>query len=530
LRLGGAPLSLAAPELIASELDRVVLALTGTLSVCDVVPTFAPCDDNDLCTQGDVCTEDLFCEPVTETRSGCIASQCLECNPATGLCEGVVAAPLSCFSGCSNVDNGTVGSCNVQTGQCEPFFPDPAVCALPPSIAECNLQVCNTGYIGGLIPVPVGQLVPESAVLPFLTSSCSFTPRADGFICQTGQGAADACILTEECQAGQCVPTEVVDCTGIFDANPCVNSPAATCDVFTGNCDIPGFPTGTPCDTQNSCFVNEVCINDGFNTPTCIGTLAPGADCQVQASANPCIVSSFCDGSDPAGPRCIDQPAPNGFACMLDNPGLCDDMGVCQSGVCVPVPTECPPATGACRLPFCNPSTGLCGEQFAPDFSTCDDGLGCTVNDVCFGGSCAGTQRDCSPPECQVFVECSEPSGDCVFTPAPDGTACTDGTCSGGACILQCDPACQNGGVCLNVDPVECRCPFAFEGQFCQLESTNVMDEFDVLITDTIADLIGVFFQFFIYFAIISIIVAFCCYYLPGTPTIDAIIPVNKEL
>lgn len=532
LRIGGLPLQqpFVTDELIASELDRVVPALTGSFSICDVVPTFATCDDNDACTRGDVCNAELFCVPVTETRSGCIASQCRECNATTGLCDVPVATPQPCFTACGDSAQGLVGSCNIATGTCDPFFPDPDVCALPPSISACNIQVCNSIYSGGLIPIPVDELVPETSVAPSLSTSCSLTPRPDGSVCQTIDGQVDQCITLEQCNSGVCTIVSEVDCTGIFDANPCVDSGSATCDTFTGNCIVPGLPTGTPCETGNSCFVNEVCVNDGFNTPQCIGTLAPGADCQNQIVGNDCIISAFCDGSDPAGPQCINQLAPNGFACTLSNPGLCAPTGQCQSGVCVPVATECPPATQECQLPFCNPSTGICGFQFEPDMSPCDDGLDCTVDDVCFGGSCSGTPRDCTPPDCQVNVGCQEPGGNCLFDPVPDGTACTDGTCAGGVCILECDPPCQNGGECIGVNPTECRCPFAFEGQFCQLESLNIMDDLDTFLTDTFADLQGILFILILAIAGFSVLIAFCCYCLRETPVISAIIPVNKQL
>jgi hypothetical protein len=91
----------------------------------------------------------------------------------------------------------------------------------------------------------------------------------------------------------------------------------------------------------------------------------------------------------------------------------------------------------------------------------CDDGDACTLEDACDAtGGCSGTLRDCSALDAVCVVGACDPgSGDCVAETAPDSTpcddgdactiddACVDGTCSGG------DGGCECGdGI---VDPTE---------------------------------------------------------------------------
>lgn len=494
----GLPISIADPVVVAEDLDRVIVGLNGEFSGCGLEPTFATCDDNDLCTQGETCNEDFLCTPLTETRSGCVASQCAECNPATGQCEGIVGAQLACFTRCGLAGQ-EQGACDTMTGECVPDFPDPNACQLSSTTAECNLPMCQSGYSGGLIPIDVGELVPSTAVVPSLFTQCAITPRPDGFTCESFQGSFDMCILAEECQSGQCTTVNEVDCSQAFTNNPCVDQNSAQCDSITGQCVFTGFPTGTPCSTGDSCFSNQICINDGVNTPVCTGPLA--IDCASLAASNPCILTSVCDGSGTV-PECISQFAIDGTSCALNNPGLCAPMGQCDSGICSPVATECPVATQECQVPFCNPGTGMCGFQNAADGSTCDDGLFCTFSDQCDGGVCVGTPIDCTPDECQISLGCSEPAGVCAFSDAPDGTVCTDGFCTGGQCILDCDPPCQSGGTCLSVNPTVCSCPPSRTGQFCQLESTDIMTEAEVAFRDIFTSLLGLLTQFLLWLII----------------------------
>ncbi|MGB0715001.1 MAG: S8 family serine peptidase, partial [Phycisphaerae bacterium] len=81
--------------------------------------------------------------------------------------------------------------------------------------------------------------------------------------------------------------------------------------------------------------------------------------------------------------------------------------------------------------------SGTC--QFTNNSNSCDDGLFCTVTDVCSGGSCVGSGSPCSGG-----LFCNEANDSCddvdciVNGDCDDGNGCTTDTCSGGACTNAC--------------------------------------------------------------------------------------------
>ncbi len=84
-----------------------------------------------------------------------------------------------------------------------------------------------------------------------------------------------------------------------------------------------------------------------------------------------------------------------------------------------------------------------------------DDGLFCTVGEVCAAGSCSGgTARDCSAAgDACTAGACDELLDRCVATPVADGTPCSDGNactggdqCASGLCVGA-PAACGDGAV-----------------------------------------------------------------------------------
>jgi hypothetical protein len=56
------------------------------------------------------------------------------------------------------------------------------------------------------------------------------------------------------------------------------------------------------------------------------------------------------------------------------------------------------------------------------DGTKCDDGLYCTVNDVCKGGQCGGDPNTCAPPgDVCLIGTCDEGQKKCVAVPGNDG-------------------------------------------------------------------------------------------------------------
>jgi hypothetical protein len=111
-----------------------------------------------------------------------------------------------------------------------------------------------------------------------------------------------------------------------------------------------------------------------------------------------------------------------------------------------------------------NDGDGLadCADPDCAD-TECDDGLFCTVNDICQSGQCSGSPRSCDDGEVCTADTCNETTNACVNNPTPlNGTACdTDGDlctvdhCSAGSCVnvsvVSCqaaEPPCEGGATC----------------------------------------------------------------------------------
>lgn len=114
--------------------------------------------------------------------------------------------------------------------------------------------------------------------------------------------------------------------------------------------------------------------------------------------------------------------------------------GTTTSSQACATPADCDDP-GACKVVDC--VAGECRVDQAKNNTPCDDGVFCTVNDLCVGGECtAGTERECTAPdECHLST-CSEADKECVVTEKPDGALCDDGdlctstsTCLTGVCV-----------------------------------------------------------------------------------------------
>src|SRR4029079_3569420 len=91
-------------------------------------------------------------------------------------------------------------------------------------------------------------------------------------------------------------------------------------------------------------------------------------------------------------------------------------------------PRTCSARRGPCTTGVCNETADACQAQPANQGSACDDGLFCTVNNVCTAGTCsAGTPRNCSAQtgQCTTGV-CNETADACQAQPANEGGGCDD--------------------------------------------------------------------------------------------------------
>lgn len=205
------------------------------------------------------------------------------------------------------------------------------------------------------------------------------------------------------CTTDGCNP--VAGCTSTNNSGPCADdgNPCSddVCDG-AGSCTHPPSSFGTSCEDGVFCNGADTCDGAG----TCLN------------AGDPCTAGTECaDACNEATDDCFDLV---GTGCTSDGNPCTDD--------------ECD-GSGACAHP----------ANTAP----CDDGLFCTMTDVCASGSCGGTGDPCAGgPECADV--CNEGSDDCFD---PNGVACT---ADANPCTLdQCDgagscghPAGNPGTVC----------------------------------------------------------------------------------
>lgn len=162
------------------------------------------------------------------------------------------------------------------------------------------------------------------------------------------------------------------------------------------------------------------------------GGACAGQDCSQLDTA--CTVGTC--GSQ----GCIAVPRPDSTTC--DDSNLCTTNDHCTSGVCTGTPVDCSgTVVGTCEVATCDPNTGSCVVGNKSNFSSCDDGLFCTVGEYCSYGVCGnGVPRDCSgvADQCNDGV-CDENQKSCVKSPrsgsCDDGNICTvNDTCNAGSC------------------------------------------------------------------------------------------------
>jgi hypothetical protein len=403
------------------------------------------CDDGNACTQGDTC-QNGACTAGTPVTCGA-TGQCQTggvCDPRTGACSAAPAPNgTACNDGnaCTQSDtcqNGVcVGAnpvtCNANDpcqvgGSCDPTT---GACTTRPAAdgTACNdgnactrSDTCQAGRCVGANPVTCSATDPcqVGGSCDPTTGACTTRPAADGTACNDGNG----CTQTDSCQAGRCVGASPVTCTASDQCHT-----AGTCNPSTGQCSNPLAPAGTACNDGNACTQTDSCQNGacvGGNPVTC-------------NSNDPCQVGGTCD---PATGSCSTRPAADGTACNDSN--ACTRSDSCQAGRCVGSnPVTCS-SSDPCQVGgSCDPTTGQCSTQPAPNGTACSDNNACTRADSCQNGRCVGSDPVvCSASDqCRAAGTCDPSTGTCNSSPSPDGTACTVGGqcgengCTPGVCM-----------------------------------------------------------------------------------------------
>jgi hypothetical protein len=168
----------------------------------------------------------------------------------------------------------------------------------------------------------------------------------------------------------------------------------------------------------------------------------PGALKTCTASTDPCKVN-VCD---PATGDCVTQNAPNGTTCEDGN--LCTTGETCQEGVCqggtavancCQSTSDCPTPANQCLRATC--ISNVCGVENKPDNTACDDNLGCTRGETCLAGICQGGTSTCTGTNNFCCGAGTSRAGNCRQAP---GTVCTQNN----QCCNSCTGSRTTPGVC----------------------------------------------------------------------------------
>ena len=373
------------------------------------------CDDGDLCTVDDRCSE-----------GGCSSEVTLDCidgNPCTDdACDP--AAGCTFVQNSNPCDDGKADtrddSCNAE-GACEGVAftceePGPCVETVVPNGKDCSYTYMLAGTAC------------DDSVLNTRNDFC------DGFgLCK---GSEYSCDSSDDCLKSS--EANGVDCTLVFEdaGSSCDDTKADTKDDV---CDMAGVCQGTEfqCEPASSCVLSsipngEVCVDTYFAEATECNDEDMSTKNDLCDAGGSCIGVSFsCDSSDP----CVASSDPNGWNCTIVWAGAevsCDD-GVnstrndfCDgAGGCMGESYSCD-TTNPCVLTAL-PNGEDCNIVHKPEGTQCDDGSVETAGDQCTAtGVCEGAPLNCdSTPECVVS---SVPDGEqCVTVYMPSGTSCDDG-------------------------------------------------------------------------------------------------------
>lgn len=214
------------------------------------------------------------------------------------------------------------------------------------------------------------------------------------------------------------------------EANDCsaLNGPCSQGDCQEGKCVATPKNNFQPCDDKNLCTDNDQCSQgECKGVPKSCGQ---AAQCKIEAC-------------NPATGTCEEMAGNNGAACDDGDP--CTSFGTCSGGTCQKGPTiDCSFLDGDCTIGYCDP-VGGCKTKPNADGFACDDGLFCTINEICNNGMCGGgIPLPCAPPGGCFVSTCDEVTDSCTAVPGNDGASCDDGSpCTAGTTCLA--GACGNG-------------------------------------------------------------------------------------
>jgi hypothetical protein len=214
-----------------------------------------------------------------------------------------------------------------------------------------------------------------------------------------------------------------------------------------GPCTEPVLPTDEVCNGKDDDCDGTVdeglsCENTGNVCEECS---AAGRTCW-DGKCGGCLDTHFENGTQCQPKLELGKNCTDGRIC---DSGFCVDGVCCNVSACNTPPPQCYASKGTC-----SGLTGMCQYAPLPNTTACDDGNKCTESDKCDGaGQCvSGNSKVCNQPDqCQESnSSCKSTTGECVYPAKPTGTPCNDGSgCTGND---MCDGAgsCSGSYLCCN--------------------------------------------------------------------------------
>ncbi len=193
-----------------------------------------------------------------------------------------------------------------------------------------------------------------------------------------------------------------------------------------GNCTAQKCCRGLECITDGTSSTNKFCCPGGTKSCNgiCLNVTSDVNNCGscgkvCPGSADPCKVAACINGQCTFADVLGNPPCEDGNPCTVGD--TCQN-GTCRSGS----PKTCPASSDPCKVNVCDPITGNCVAQNAPNATPCEDGNLCTVGDTCQNGTC---QAGSLTPGC---IPCNS-TANCPPNPNP----CKENVCQNRTCVTQ---------------------------------------------------------------------------------------------
>ena len=386
-------------DMIEETADDVAVDSADTTppGPCDGLDEGAPCDDGDLCTLGDRCTEVGLPAGVSGRR--CLPTDPVECD------DGNVCTDDTCLPavGCLNVAN---------LAACEDDNP----CTTGD---RCSAGRCRPGgdRCDDRNPCTRDACAPDG--------TCTNTAD-DSLPCEDGS----ACTSGDFCADGVCMHGPGDGCA---EDDPCV---AVACGADGLTCELE-LLEGVGCDDGDACTQDDTCVSG-----LCRGGLATKCPWDSECAVYRCDRQDGC---------LLETTFPSGKACSDDD--RCTEGETCDgAGVCAPIAPAACDDDNVCTEDSCDATWGC---EHAWVNGPCDDGSRCTLADACQFGQCRGTTVDCQDGDLCTLDSCDGLLG-CQHLPTPcdDGNPCTIDSCerSRGCEHTARTGACDDGLACTVLD------------------------------------------------------------------------------